>query len=235
MQFVAPDILAEVARLSVATVGLGFLLGLLLWTTGWMKRTFWLALFSTIGFGLYGLNLGRASGAHPLVTGILLGLAAGLLSMELGRLAAFVSGGLAMAVAVQTFVPSFPEPLLAYLGGGLVCVVLFRLWTLTIFGFVGMTLMTYTGLCLAGHFLKLDVMTLAKTKAPLLNALVTIGTFAGVIMQSRFDRHLTSREDRVKAKAMGLFSDRERAALEGAKSSAGKARLFGLRKPKRVA
>ena len=235
MQFVAPDILAEFARLSVGAVGLGFLLGLLLWTTGWMKRTFWFALSSTVGFGLYGLYLGRASGTHPLVTGLLLGLSAGLLSLELGRLIAFVSGGLAVAVAVQTFVPSFPEPLLAYLVGGLVCVVLFKLWTLAVFGFVGTMLLTHCGLILGARFLKMDVITLAKAKAPLLNALVTIGTVGGMVVQSRIQMHLATRDDRHKAKAMELFNEKERAALEGAKGQNTKSRMFGLLKPKRVA
>jgi hypothetical protein len=235
MQLVAPDILAEIARLSVGAVGLGFLLGLLLWTTGWMKRTFWFALTVTIAFGLYGLSLGRASGTHPLVTGLLLGLSAGVLSLELGRLIAFVTGGLAVALAVQTFVPSFPEPLLAYLVGGLVCVVLFKIWTLAVFGFVGTLLLTYCGLILAARFFKIDAFTLAKTKAPLLNALVTIGTAAGMVMQSRFERHLATRGDRHKAKAMELFNEKERAALEGAKGRAAKPRLFGLLKSKRVA
>src|SRR5262249_30386208 len=103
MLFVAPDILAEVARMSGGAVGLGFGCGLLLWTGGWMKGTFWFSLFACVGFGLYGLYLGRVSGTHPLVTGLLLGLSAGILSMELGRLVAFVSGGLVVAVAMQTF------------------------------------------------------------------------------------------------------------------------------------
>ncbi len=235
MQLVAPDILAEVARLSFGAVCCGFLLGLLLWFTGWMKRTFWFALASTVGFGLYGLYLGRASGTHPLVTGLLLGLSAGVLSLELGRLVAFVSGGLAVAVALQTFVPSFPEPLLAYLVGGLVCVVLFKLWTLAVFGFVGMMLLTHCGLILGSRFLKMDVITLAKTKAPLLNALVAIGSIAGVLLQSRFEARLATRDQRHKSKAMALFNDKERAALEGAKGQAGKSRMFGLRKPKQVA
>lgn len=235
MQLVAPDILAEAARLSVGGVGLGFILGLLLWFTGWMKRTFWFALASTVGFGLYGLYLGRASGTHPLVTGLLLGLAAGVLSLELGRLIAFVSGGLAVAVAVQTFVPSFPEPLLAYLVGGLLCVVLFKLWTLAVFGFAGTMLLTYTGLILGARFLKMDILTLAKTKAPLLNALVGIGSVAGMVMQSRFEARIATRDQRQKSKAMALFNEKERAALEGTKAQSKKSRLFGIGKPKQVA
>src|SRR4051812_16575423 len=83
VQFVAPDILNEVLKLSMGAVTLGMMLGLLIWTTGWLKRSFWVALSMTVGFGLYGLQLGRTAGTHPLVTALLLGIAAGVLSLEL--------------------------------------------------------------------------------------------------------------------------------------------------------
>lgn len=70
MQLVVPDILAEVARLSPAAAGIGLLLGLAVWCTGWLRRPFWIALAVTAGFGLYGVHLGRATGSHPLVTAL---------------------------------------------------------------------------------------------------------------------------------------------------------------------
>lgn len=235
VQLISPEILAEVGRLTLPSVVVGFAIGLSIWLTGWMKRNFWIALAVTAGFGLYGLSLGRSAGTHPLVTAILLGIAAGILAMELGRLIAFVTGGLAIALAVQTFIPSFPEPLLAYLAGGLVCVLLYRAWTLAIFGFIGTMILTYTGLILGAVFLKIDAFGMVRNKAPLLNAIVAVGTVAGMIAQSRFEIWWNTREERARAKALELFSAQERAALESAKPARPKHRMLGLLKPKQVA
>src|SRR5437763_1172395 len=95
VQLVTPDILADVVRLSPGTCILGLLIAVTLWITGWWKRAFWIALIVTLGFGLYGLSVARFHGAHPLAAALLLGLAAGLLALELGRLIAFATGGLA--------------------------------------------------------------------------------------------------------------------------------------------
>src|SRR5262245_18411569 len=100
MHFVASDILADVARLSSGTCILGFVVGLAVWITWWRKRAFWIALVVTVGFGLDCLSMARLHGTHPLAAALLLGLAAGLLAFELGRLIAFATGDLATAVAV---------------------------------------------------------------------------------------------------------------------------------------
>jgi hypothetical protein len=235
VQLVAPDILNEVLQLSPGACGLGVIIGLLIWTTGWIRRTFWFALAVTTGFGLYGLSLGRAAGTHPLVTALLLALAAGLLALELGRLIAFVSGGLATVLLIQTFVPAFPEPLLAYLAGGLACVLLFKLWVLTVMSFSGTTMIVYFGLPMAARVLKLDLATLLDQKTALLNALIAVGTILGIVVQNRLERFISTRGTRLKTKAMKMLDDKERAAVASAKPKAGKSKLWGFIKPRKVA
>jgi hypothetical protein len=232
VQLIAPEIVAEVGRLSRSGVFAGFALGLAIWATGWMRRTFWVSLAVTVGFGLFGLQIGREAGTHPLVTALLLGISAGALAVELGRLIAFVSGGLATAITIQTFVPSFPEPLLAYLAGGLACVVMYKVWMLAVFGFVGSMTLAYTGLVLAAMFLRLDVMTLTKTKAPIVTGAVLVATLLSMVFQSRFEVWWQTREERNKEKALELFNAQERAALESAKPPRPKQRMLGLIKPK---
>lgn len=234
MVLVAPDILAEVLRLSFGAQMLGLALGVALWMTGWMKRNFWIALAATAGFGLYGLQLGRATGTHPLVTALLLGISAGILAYELSRLIAFVTGGLAAALLVQAFVPTLHEPLLVYLVGGLVCVLVYKLWLLALFGFGGAMLLIYCGLPLVSKFLGANPLALAAQKTNLLNWVVVGGTGLGMYLQNQFERRIATAADRTKSKAMKFFSDKEKAALEGAKPPA-KARMWGLMKPKKVA
>lgn len=234
MTLVAPDILAEVFRLSFGAQLLGLAFGLALWMTGWMRRNFWVALAVTAGFGLYGLQLGRASGSHPLITALLLGISAGLLASELSRLIAFVTGGLAVALLAQTYVPNFPEPVLAYLAGGLLSVLLYKTWLLAVFGFAGSLLVVYCGLPLVSRFLGINPIALATQKVTLMNAIVLGSTAAGMFLQSRFEHRAATFGDRTKSKAMKYFSDKEKAAIEAANPPA-KPRMWGLMKPKRVA
>lgn len=235
MQLVAPEILAEVLKLSPGAVYLGMMLGFMLWTTGWLKRTFWTAASITVGFGIYGLQLGKTAGTHPLVTALLLGISAGVLALELGRLIAFVSGGLATAVLMSAFVPTFPEPILAYLAGGLACVLLYKLWMLGVLGFAGTMLMMYCGLALGARLLKLDVNTLVNQKSAILNLVAVGGTVLGMIAQSRFEVYWLTREQRAKDKAMAALNEKERAAIESTKGPPQKSRLWGLMKPRQVA
>lgn len=235
MSLIAPDLVADVSRLSPGASLLGLLLGVLVWTTGWWKRSFWVALTLTTGFGLYGVSIGRSAGTHPLVAGLLLGLSAGVLAMELGRLLAFVSGGLATALLVQTFVPTFPEPLLAYLAGGLACVLLYKLWSLAVFGFIGTNLILYCGVVALTRSLKVDAAAWATQKAGLLTVLAGVGTVLSMVVQSRLEVHVVTRDERQKAKAMTALSDKERAAVESAKGPPPKPRLWGLLPAKRVA
>jgi hypothetical protein len=233
MHLVEPDILAEVARLSPAAAGVGLLLGLAVWCTGWLRRTFWVALAVTAGFGLYGVHLGRATGSHPLVTALLLGVSAGLLSLELGRVIAFVAGGLAAALFLAHFVPTFPEPLLAYLAGGLLAVLLFKLCFLAVMGFSGALLMTYCGLALAMRSLRIDTIQLATARPNAMNTTVLVLTLLGMVVQSRLHTWVVTRDQRLKAKAMAVLDENERAAVQSAKPVALKPRMWGLLKPRK--
>jgi hypothetical protein len=165
---------------------------------------------------------------------LLLGLAAGLLSLELGRLIAFATGGLATAMAIQAFVPTFPEPFLAYLAGGLVCVLLFKLWTTTVLGFAGTLVATYGLLALVSRWFKVDVVTLAAQKTGVLNSMIVAGTAASVVVQSRTEAFFTHFHSRRKEKVVAMMSEKEKAALSSAQKPKG-GKLWSIFKPKKVA
>ena len=61
------------------------------------------------------------------MAGLLAALGAGYLALELARVLAFVGGGAVAGLLVKTFLPTLHEPLLAFLAGGLLAVLLFRL------------------------------------------------------------------------------------------------------------
>ncbi len=223
MQLIAPDIFAEVSRLSWGASAIGVALGLLLWLTGWWQHRFWIVASLTAAAGIAGLQSGRSAGAQPLVAGLLASLAAGGLAMELARLLAFAGSGLVCSQLVRTFIPTLHEPLLAFLAGGLFGVLLFRLWMLLLTSLVGTLLTVYCGLALAGPFLMLDAKALVAQKVGMLNAVVGAGVLLGVLVQGRFDSWRANRGKRQKAKAMAALSDEERNAIKKIPQPKGKA------------
>lgn len=231
MQLIVPDLFAEVSRLSVGACIIGLVLGLLLWATGWWQHRFWVVAFITAGAGVYGLQQGKLAGVQPLVAGLLAALAAGWMAVELAKVLAFIGGGAAGSLFVQSFAPNLHEPLLTFLSGGLFGVVLFRLWMLVLTSFFGAMVAVYCALGLAQHVLKADVQGLVQNKPGLLNLVVFGTVLAGVLIQGKFDSWRTSKDDRTKSKAMKNMSDAEKDALKSVK---GRSPIMKLIWPKKA-
>jgi len=65
-------------------------------------------------------------GVQPLLAGLLLAVAAGLLALALVRVIAFAAGGIAAVYGVRLLPPApWQEPLICFLGGGLLGLLLF--------------------------------------------------------------------------------------------------------------
>jgi hypothetical protein len=194
MQFIAPDILAELRGLSVPLAGVGCALGLLVWLTGWLGHRFWIVLVATVGAGVFGLLSAPANRAQPLAAGLLLAVAAGALALALVRVVAFGAGGFAAWMAVRALAPAgWDEPLLCVLAGGLVGLLLFRVWTMILTSFAGALLMGYFGLCLADSLGKVDAVAFAGGHALLLNGACGGVTLAGLIAQFVLERRRVAR------------------------------------------
>jgi hypothetical protein len=169
MQLIEPDILAEASGLSVGLSACGLLLGVAVWLTGWRKHRFWVVLTITLAGGVYGLNEATSLRAPPVVAGLLLALGAGLLALALARLFAFAAGGLSALLAVQALVPTWDQPLISFMTGGLLGVWLFRLWVMSLTSLAGALVMTYSALCLAERLVKLEAAAFAERRTVLLN------------------------------------------------------------------
>jgi uncharacterized membrane protein YccC len=167
------------------------------------------------------------------VAGLLAALAAGFLGLELARLLAFAGGGAVAGLLVQTFLPTLHEPLLAFLAGGLLAVVLFRLWMLGLTSFLGALVMVYTVMALLGRWTHLDAAAVVARSVGLLNGVVIVTALAGLVVQAKFDSWKAHRGTRMKAKVMAGLSEEERAALK--KAAAAKVGAFGkFFKPKKA-
>jgi hypothetical protein len=192
MQLFAPDILQEARGFSPVISGVAFALGFFLWLLGWRGHRFWIVLATTITAGIWGLYSGPALGTQYLVAGVLLAVAAGFLALALARVVAFAAGGLALWIAVRSFAPSLDAPLVFFLMGGLLGVLLFRLWTMALTSSAGAVLMGYSGLCLASRLGNVDIVALARDHPGMLNAagggLALAGLLAQYIVERRKGR-----------------------------------------------
>lgn len=188
MQLIAPDILQEARGLSVAAYAVGIVLGFFLWLLGWHGHRFWIVLFTTVIAGTIGLSSARAVGVQPFAAGLLLAIAAGMLALSLSRFLAFAAGGAAAWLLVRSTAPAWDEPLLSFLGGGLVGLLLFRAWTMALTSLGGTLVMAYSLLGLLDHFGKIDAVTWAERRPTLLNSICVVAALIGWLVQFSMER-----------------------------------------------
>jgi hypothetical protein len=188
MQFVAPDILSDVAGFSPAVSCPAFGLGLLLWLLGWRKHRFWIVFLATLASGLVGLYSGAGHATQPIVAGVLLAVAVGAMALALVRVIAFGAGGVAASLVMHALAPQWQQPLISFLAGGLVGLLLFRVWTMVLTSAAGTLLMAYSGLCLVKTFAKVDVVALAETQTTLISWICTGVVLLGLVVQLLLDR-----------------------------------------------
>jgi hypothetical protein len=188
MGLLDPDILEAGKDLSPALTGIGVAIGLFLWLFGAWTHRFWIVLAFTLGAGVYGLLYGPEHGMQPIVAGLLLAVAAGALGLALMRVLAFVTGGLGVYLAVRALAPGVDEPLLCILIGGLVSVLLFRLWITSISSVAGTLLLAYFSLWLIDKVGSAGLIAVAGNNLPLCNWGLSAFAVVGVIVQFMLHR-----------------------------------------------
>jgi MFS family permease len=186
---IAPDILSLCLPLSLVTLVLGFLTGLLLWVLGGMGHRFCIVLATTLIAGVVGLQTGPTFGMQPLVAGLLLAVAIGALALSLVRVAVFLGVGFGFLTVAQTLIPRWDEPLACFVAGGVLGVVFFRFWIQAVASMVGTLLMSYAGLALVARLAKTDVTAWAEKNGPLLNwgvlSVAVLGILVQILVQKR--------------------------------------------------
>lgn len=181
---ISPEILTAAKGLSVGGAVFGLVGGLLMWGLGWRWHRFWVAFGITFIAGILGLTAGKSAGGQVLVAGVLVAVAAGVLALELARILAFVSGGTAAWVAMQAVFPHGQEVWAAFLTGGLLGVLLYRLWMMLVTSTIGAVLAGHAGLVLAEALGKFDAATWAAAQPEALNGGVATLAVIGVLIQA---------------------------------------------------
>ena len=185
MQLIQPDLLAAGRGLSTGAAGFLVFVGLLLWAVGWRWHRFWVVFGITLSAGLVGLGAGRAAGGHQvMVVGVLLAVSAGMLALELAKVISFATGGVAAWVATQAVFSQVQELWVIFLAGGLLGVVLYKLWTMLTTSLLGV-LVTWHGVLLAyQEVTRGDLTAWVAANAVALNGGVVAVTILGVAVQT---------------------------------------------------
>jgi hypothetical protein len=174
---------------------------LALWLFGWKWHRFWTVLAITVVAGVYGLSdAAPAMRAQPLVAGLLLALAAGMLALSLARMLAFGAGGFAALLAQEAWAPAWDQPLVCFLLGGILGLLLFRLWLMALTSLGGTLLMAYSGLCLAGPLLRLELVALSDRYAGPLNWVCGGVALTGVLVQFLLTKKNKAKPKKAEAK-----------------------------------
>lgn len=215
MHLIAPDVLTEANGLSIPFSVAGIILGLLLWVLGWHWHRFWIVAASTVAAGLYGLSTHQSISPRMLAAGVLLAVAAGMLAVDLSRLLAFSAGGLGAWLIVHKVMPTFQEPIICIMCGGILGIFLYRLQLMLLFSFVGTLVFAHSALLLIEKiWSKFNSVEWAGVNFLSLNIGVGIVTLVGLVIQGRIARWRDEREQRAAARAWSLLSNEEKQALQ---------------------
>lgn len=183
MQFFAPDILSEARGLSFAMLGTLAALGVALWLFGWRWHRFWVVSGITLAAGLIGLNAARPAGVQVIAVGILLAVAAGMMALELAKVVAFIAGGIGAWLAVQWVLPQAQELWAVFLSGGLLGLMLYRLWTMVLTSLFGTLLAGNALILILAPSLNIDAVVWAGANAAALNGVGVGLTILGILLQ----------------------------------------------------
>lgn len=183
MTLICPDVLAEARGLSPGAAGFLLFVGFLLWAFGWRWHRFWVVFAITLTAGLLGISAGKSAGSQVLVVGVLLAVSAGMLALELAKILAFVTGGIAAWVATEAMFPQAQELWAMFLCGGLIGVALYRVWTMVATSLVGILLCWHSLLVMAESLFGLDGAKLAAENNVALNSGVIGASLLGVVVQ----------------------------------------------------
>lgn len=183
MIFVTPEILKECLELSQESVLLSLVIGFGLWIMGGWGHRFCIVLLATLLAGIFGLRNATVWGMQPLVAGLLLAVSAGALALSLARVGAFVAIGMATVYLSRMVVPNWHEPVAIFVGGGLVGILLFRFWIMTLASLAGSLIMAYSILCLLARHVRMDVLSWSEKNASLLSWSILGLAILGILIQ----------------------------------------------------
>jgi hypothetical protein len=185
MHLISPEVLTDAKGLSVGATGFFLFVGFLIWAMGWRWHKFWVVFAITVTAGLLGLGAGRASGTQVLAVGVLVAIAAGVLALEIAKITAFITGGTAAWLAAQAVMPEAQELWAAFLSGGLLGVVLYRMWTMLATALIGALVFWHALFLMLDTLGAVNAVEIVTQHHAALNTAILAATVIGAFVQSK--------------------------------------------------
>jgi hypothetical protein len=217
MQLISADVLAEAKGLSIGAAGFFALVGTLLWAFGWRWHRFWIVFGMTAAAGIIGMAAGKAAGGSVLAIGLLLAFAGGVMALELAKILSFVAGGIGAWLAVQAVLPQAQEMWAVFLSGGLLGVILHRLWLMLLTSLCGVLVSWHGWLVMADTLGYVDAAKWASDHAAAVNGAALATAVIGVLVQAAAGpREKVAKPAKKKTKHEDLHEDEKHEAEHSA-------------------
>lgn len=189
MHLIDAEILEAGQGLNIPVCAAGLAIGFILWVMGGWGQRFWLVLASTLAAGTYGLSVGDSFNVQPLVAGLLMAVAAGVLALSLVRAVAFAGGGLTACLLMERMATGWNEPFVVFFVGGFLGLFLLRFWLMALCSLAGTLLMAYSGLWLLDTLKQLDAVQWTSQRPVLLDwacgGVAAVGFLLQLILSGR--------------------------------------------------
>ncbi len=203
---ISPEVLAEAKGLSIGATGFFLFVGLMLWGFGWRWHKFWTAFTITLLAGLLGLTFGRSAGLPLLAVALSVAVICGVLAMELAKILAFLTGGVAAWLGAQVILPQAQELWAAFLCGGLVGVLLHQFWTMLATSFVGTVIVGHTTLLFLDQLNVVKDADFATQYAAAINGWAVLSTIVGIIVQAKTAKNEPAKAEEVASEEAATHS-----------------------------
>ena len=151
-----------------------------------------------------------------IAAGILFAVSAGMLAMDLSRLFAFGVAGSTLWMVSQQVLPNFREPLIVFLIGGIVGILLYRLQIRLLTSFVGTLIAAHSVLLIveAASNEQFEPGPWAAANSLGLDIAVVGLTLLGIAVQGQFEVWLDGAANRKRSRLMNYLTDAEREQLK---------------------
>jgi len=197
---ISTEVLQAARGMSVAMLGTVLALGLAIWLFGWRWHRFWITCLAVATAVATTWKYGNLWTQTPLAVAVtVIALAAGVVAVELVRLAIFVLGGVILYYLTCQYLPEFHDTWLAFPLGGLIAMLLYRLGWLIMTSILGTLIAVHAGLLLIESVVTFDSMQWSNDNILIIHIGICVWTIIGVVCQlwidRKFDKHDENQSD----------------------------------------
>jgi len=196
MKLFSPELVADAAELPAYALVVAAAIGPVFWVLGWRVHRMVFVATATFAGGVYGLVHGPALGLNSVAAAVLLSFSAGGLALALLRIGVFLLCGFVANLAASASIVNHLDETarawvlgIAFLAGGLLSLVFYRLFVVALTSFIGSFLLLLGGLAFAARQGDADTVELVDARSTLVTAAFIVLGILGIAAQYLLERH----------------------------------------------